>query len=375
MSYKNATIALATILGATYILLLVFTFAFIMPQLKLGSSMNTAVQHAADNDTLCDTVPCDFVPDASVQPPSNQEVAAAGGTKQYNVTSSKFAAQAVAVLEDAVLNKNALQPLPNTRVLRVFSGTAQEDKEKDKLQNMAWLLQPAASGGKQLWLAFRGTQTSEEWKIDWDMEQVPLFTNKEQADVLVHRGFLKAIEELMPDIVATLRPLVGADKDTHIFVTGHSLGASLATLCTLLLAMQGFRNLHTYIYAPPRSGNDLFVRLVMSLLQSGELKEFHAIANVADLIPQVPLSVMPNVKKPAEPMLYAQFPLLMFQDNWGSWIHNHIMPVYIANLDRVSPVAVNLGSKKPLRPFKKPTKARVPPGFTHSLAKKILFTA
>ncbi len=371
MSYKNATIALATVLGVTYVLLLVFFFVSLLPQIQMGVSMNSAVSKAADNDTMCDLVPCDFVPDASPVAPTDAELMAA--RNKYNLVTSKYAAQAVAVLEDAVLNGRQPQPLPGTRLVALVSGeNTQAGKDgKGRMRNMVSIQQPV-DRPNQLYIAFRGTQTEEEWKIDWDMSLVPF---PGQQDVLVHKGFLDAIGELMPSIMAVLPPMLQAAPGMHIIVSGHSLGASLAALCTLSLVLSGINNVHTYIYAPPRVGNDNFVKLVLSLTgPGGGLNEFHAIANVADLIPQVPLSVMPNVKDPETPLLYAQFPLLMFQDNWGSWIHNHVMPVYIANLDMVSPVAVNLGSKKPMRAFKKPTKARVPRGFTHALAKKILFT-
>ena len=371
MSYKNATIALATVLAVTYVFLLVFFFVSLLPQLKMGASMNKAVGKAADNDTMCATVPCDFVPDPAPVAPTDAELAAADG--KYNLVTSKYAAQAVATLEDAILNSRDPAPLPGAKLIAMVSGQDAGKRGKDgkgRMRNMVAIMQPT-DRLKQVYIAIRGTQTEEEWKIDWDMSLVPL---RGQQDVLVHKGFLDAVGELMPGIMRALGPILQAAPDTHVVVAGHSLGASLAALCTLSLVMAGVANVHTYIYAPPRVGNDNFVRLVLQ--QRGQaLKEFHAIANVADLIPQVPLSVMPNVKEPEKPLLYAQFPLLMFQDNWGSWIHNHVMPVYIANLANVAPVSVNLGSKRPAGlAYRKPTKTRVPPGFTHSLAKKILFT-
>lgn len=367
MTYRTATVVLSVLLAMTYIAVVIVVVTVLLPQLKLAQSMNRAVQHAADNDTLCSLVPCDFRADTAVQPPPDAEVTAATG--KYDLASSRFAAQAVAVLEDAVLNKLPLTPLPQTDVLATFSGNPDQP---DKLQNMAWLLKPRGTSN-QVWLAFRGTQTKGEWQIDWDMTQVPW--NDATPGALVHRGFRNAAQELMPAITAALQSVIKAAPDTHIFVTGHSLGASLATLCVLHLLAAGLANLHAYIYAPPRTGNDSFVRLVLAQ-PPPKLREFHAIANVADIIPQVPLSVMPNVKDAQQPMLYEQFPLLMFQDNWGSWVHNHVMPVYIANLDKVAPVSTSLkGAAKPFAlPFKPPSRQRVPPGFTHSLAKKILFT-
>lgn len=334
MSYKSSTIALAVVLGVTYVTLILVTIFVLMPQLRATQTLTKAVQHAASNDTLCTRVNCDFQPDSNARPPPTTEVAAQSG--KYFVPAAKFAAQAVAVLEDASLKKVEPVALPGTTIVRVFSGT--KAPQATRMHNMAWLLQPR-DHPDQLWLAFRGTQTKAEWGIDWDMELVPW--SESQPDVLIHRGFYEAALELLPQITDVLKRVM--TPNTQLFISGHSLGASLAIVTTMMLAAGGFPNLHTYVFAPPRVGNAAFVSAMLASLGKGVM-ELHAVANVADIIPQVPLSVQPNLTTPASPLLYAQLPLLMFQDNWGSWVHNHIMPVYIANIGNVAPVATTLAS-------------------------------
>jgi hypothetical protein len=335
MSYKQATIGLAVVLSVTYVLIAVMLFLAV-PQLRATRRLGAAMQQAAENDSLCASpgIECEFAPDPAIQPPVTSDVLAATGA--YNVTFAAFAAQAVGVLEQAVLESATPAPLANTRVLGMFSGAGSNSNTK-RLHNMVWVLQPLSQPG-QLWVAFRGTQTKAEWEIDFDTDLVPLSATAPTAtDVLVHNGFLQATNELAPQVLSLLKPLVQAAPPTHVFVCGHSLGASLAILTSLFLVQHGVQNVHTYVFAPPRVGSDAFTKLFLSLIPS-QLKEFHALANVADIVPQLPLSVMPNLNNPKEPFLYAQFPLLMFQDNWGSWIHNHIMPVYVANVANVSPV-------------------------------------
>lgn len=334
MSYKSATVALSVVLAVIVLFTSVVFIGILLPQLQNTRKLGHAIQAAADNADMCSVpgVQCDFRPDASVHAPS-----AAQST--YNLPTARFAAQAVAVLEDATLDFHTPEPLPGTRVIAFFSGVNSNKNpakpSNDRNKNIAWMLVPEAPSANQVWLCFRGTQTKAEWKIDFTSNLVPWPEVSPAPTFLVHQGFKEAVLELVDDILAALQPLV-SQPNTHIFITGHSLGASLAALCTLYLLHAGYTNIHTYLFAPPRTGNNTFVQDVLRYMQTGQLVELNAIANVADLVPQLPLSVHPNIDAPSEPLLYAQFPLYMFQDNWGSWVHNHVMPVYIANLANVS---------------------------------------
>lgn len=334
MSYKSATIGLATVLAATYVALLLVALLVVTPQLRATKTLSQAVQHAAKNDAMCSSVNCEFAPNTAVRAPDSAAVSAAAGN--YFVPAAQFAAQAVAVLEDASLKHVDPVALPDTTMLGLFSGV--REPVTKRMVNMAWVLRPD-SQKDQLWLSFRGTQTKAEWEIDWDMELVPW--SDQLPHVHVHRGFYFAALELLPPILQLLRS--AATPQTQIFICGHSLGASLALLTTMVLAQQGFSNLHTYVFAPPRVGNSAFVAALLAT-RGASVAALHAIANVADIIPQLPLSVQPNLSLPSSPLLYAQLPLLMFQDNWGSWVHNHIMPVYIANLSNVAPVNTKLNA-------------------------------
>lgn len=375
-SYKSATIALSIIL-AMFVLFVTLVFVgVLLPQLQTTRKLGTAIQSAADNVNMCNTpgVQCEFEPDVSVQAPATID-------NKYNLPTATFAAQAVAVLEDAMLDFQTPAALPGTRIVAFFSGVNSNKEGKkpsnDRNKNIAWMLVPETSA-RQVWLCFRGTQTKAEWQIDFTTSLVSWPEISSDPSFLVHQGFKEALLEIVDDIVAELEPLVKAQPDLHIFVAGHSLGASLAALCTLHLLRAGYKNLHTYLFAPPRTGNNTFVQDVLRYLPTGQLVEFNAIANVADLIPQLPLSVQPNLDTPSQPLLYAQFPLYMFQDNWGSWVHNHVMPVYIANLPNVS--FVNAPPRKVSkqaqmhnslpRPFKRPRKS----SRTTAMIRKFLLT-
>lgn len=68
----------------------------------------------------------------------------------------------------------------------------------------------------------------------------------------VHRGFKEALDEAWPDLLPHIKKL--QDKGCKIWITGHSLGAALATLCAGRYGnVQG-----VYTFGSPRVGNEVF---------------------------------------------------------------------------------------------------------------------
>ena len=48
-----------------------------------------------------------------------------------------------------------------------------------------------------------------------------------------------------------------------------------------------------------------------------------------DIFTSLPLSVMANKAKPEQPLLYQQAGIIItFSKNWGSYLANHLLPVY-----------------------------------------------
>ena len=108
-------------------------------------------------------------------------------------------------------------------------------------------------------VAFRG---SEIWKKKekFDLNKV-MADLKADVDIRltdwpqggkVHRGFKEALEEVWLDLLPYIRQLDG--KGCNIWMTGHSLGAALATLCA-----GRYGNVQAvYTFGSPRVGNDFF---------------------------------------------------------------------------------------------------------------------
>jgi hypothetical protein len=130
-------------------------------------------------------------------------------------------------------------------------------------------------------VAFRG---SEIWKrkekVDLNEMLSDLTTNVDirLTDWVpggkVHRGFKDALEEVWPDLLPYIMDL--QRRGRAIWVTGHSLGAALATLCAARHPnVQG-----VYTFGSPRVGDAAF-------RESLEV-DIYRVVNNADIVPRVP---------------------------------------------------------------------------------------
>jgi hypothetical protein len=130
-------------------------------------------------------------------------------------------------------------------------------------------------------VAFRGSEIWEK-KEKFDLKKVVAdlktdvdiwLTNWQQGGK-VHRGFKEALEEVWPDLLPYIREI--HDKGCKIWITGHSLGAALATLSAGRYgSAQG-----VYTFGSPRVGNEVFK-------ENFEVK-IYRIVNNADIVPRVP---------------------------------------------------------------------------------------
>jgi hypothetical protein len=130
-------------------------------------------------------------------------------------------------------------------------------------------------------VAFRG---SEIWKKEgkFDLNKV-IADLKADVDIRltdwppggkVHRGFKEALEEVWSDLLPYITRL--HSKGCKIWMTGHSLGAALATLCA-----GRYGNVQSvYSFGSPRVGNDVF--------QEKFSVKTYRIVNNDDIVARVP---------------------------------------------------------------------------------------
>lgn len=128
-------------------------------------------------------------------------------------------------------------------------------------------------------IAFTGTEFVSEWRSDFEFQQVaPTGINNYQAGSLVHKGFY----DIYLAVRDTLMSWWKANQVTNLFVTGHSLGGALSTICALDFAGTALNLIH-YSFAAPRSGNSMYAQTFNSLVHNTV-----RVNNTEDIIPQLP---------------------------------------------------------------------------------------
>ena len=138
-------------------------------------------------------------------------------------------------------------------------------------------------------LVFRGTQTQAEWLQNLNAKQVKYDASDGKDYGVVHEGFLGLTRKLNPDPVAIAKQL---DPTIPCYITGHSLGAAVATLVAMEIARQVPQlkdQIQLYTFAGPRVGSPEFVKAHSQLIPNS-----YRIVNLADSVPLVPPVSMGN---------------------------------------------------------------------------------
>lgn len=338
--WKTATIILSCTTGLFFIILLFIIIIASTDTMRV----KRAFHYAAVNDSICASNACIIMPDDTLilpkeSPPSDG----------FSLLFAQYSADLLLRLGMFVNGKlEKLTPPPELTVI----GSMNTPYGKHAL----WILHGHAAIEQQLWFVFRGTVTEKEWDKNFQMQQAPLtirMANRKTSElayptvstkgmhvnsifgpkIQVHSGFFEIYQTLrgrMSSLITTRSP------KTKIYIVGHSLGAAQALLSTLDLALQ-FPNstFISYVFGSPRVGNNAFAH---SLTHTPNIKGVFSIVNTSDIVPDVPLAVQPNVCRPKYPWTYTHAgKMLTFNANWGSWLHNHTMPIYINNLKKLDP--------------------------------------
>ena len=139
-------------------------------------------------------------------------------------------------------------------------------------------------------LSIRGTQTFQEWLLDFASIPVPFKAAPHGGFVAL--GFVRIFEsfEFIEKATGASMSLAGAAASLRavksLLITGHSLGAALATLAAAQLAMNNTAGLRDKIlsmtFASPRVGLRDFAQAFNESLTS------HRIWNALDIVPEFP---------------------------------------------------------------------------------------
>jgi len=132
-------------------------------------------------------------------------------------------------------------------------------------------------------LAFRGTEVSKKADIAIDAKAIKVSV----IEGRVHSGFLGGYNSVRNDILKALKKV----SELPLYITGHSLGAALATVATNSLENEVVdgtplrdRIAACYTFGSPRVGNNQYDRDFKSPI--------YRIVNTTDVVTVVPLLVM-----------------------------------------------------------------------------------
>jgi hypothetical protein len=149
----------------------------------------------------------------------------------------------------------------------------------------------ATSAAGELVAAIRGTETIMEWLHDFAFLFVPDPIHAgggltEDGFTAIYRSLRAGADPNSPSAIAAITNMVGTQGVSSITVTGHSLGAALATLLALDAGLNsgiGGSGITVYTFASPRVGELFFQHTYNSVVP-----DTYRIYNRPDIVPQAP---------------------------------------------------------------------------------------
>jgi len=128
-------------------------------------------------------------------------------------------------------------------------------------------------------LAFRGTEVTKRQDVKTDIAA----TRVSIIEGRVHTGFIQAYKSIEKQIEASIEKV----KDLPLYITGHSLGAALATVATQYLERNHIirdKIAACYTFGSPRVGNNQFDQEFRSVI--------YRVVNTTDIVTIIPLLAM-----------------------------------------------------------------------------------
>jgi len=156
---------------------------------------------------------------------------------------------------------------------------------------------------KLIILAFRGTeQKIQDWATDLN------FIKTEGPLGNVHEGFNSAFNSVIVSLTKSLFEF--RDNQQPIWVTGHSLGAALATLAVAAFTEFGLEVSGLYTFGSPRVGDQRFEEALRAKMGD----RIFRVVNRNDIVPRVPPSLA-GYKHVGEVVLFDEKGMLKQEPN------------------------------------------------------------
>ena len=144
-----------------------------------------------------------------------------------------------------------------------------------------------AHNDKFIVIAIRGTEIDNLWGAiaDWAVN-LELELVKDESGGKVHEGFRELINQAWPEIAAYVQKIQADGAQRTLWITGHSLGAGLATLAAeRARRVAGFAVSGVYTWGSPRVGDETFKQ---KYAEVGLADRTFRFVNNTDIVPKIP---------------------------------------------------------------------------------------
>ena len=160
---------------------------------------------------------------------------------------------------------------------KLGNGQCWTEAKKRKIQNFADIV-----------ISFRGTEPKslKDWVDDFKFAKKSPYSACSGCEL--HEGFYDAYMALKSQIVSGLKDL-GVTSSTPLHITGHSLGAAMATVCAFDLNKDGYTVSQGFTFGEPRIGNKALADMFTSRIGDSTI---YRVTHWRDPVPHVPLELM-----------------------------------------------------------------------------------
>jgi predicted lipase len=131
-----------------------------------------------------------------------------------------------------------------------------------------------------IYVVYRGSTSISDWVNNID---VILTGYNKCSSCEVHKGFYKAEQAVIGYVTSAVQKLRTQFPSYKVVVTGHSLGAAMATLTSLDFLSSGIPN-RMFNFGSPRVGNTNFANYA-----SGAIADRNRVTHYKDMVPHVPM--------------------------------------------------------------------------------------
>lgn len=195
-------------------------------------------------------------------------------TRDYHLGNAVYCAELSRVVYRHDIEEDRVPERPTRQEFLAHAGFQQLAFFQDVLTHTQAILVRHLETGLRV-LVFRGTeQDIRDFLTDVDVGGLG-FSLGQPAPLFVHRGFERALDSVWADIKSALQ-----EDHGPVWVTGHSLGAALASL-----ACMRYEFACCYTFGSPRVGNQAFADLLSK-------SRIYRVVDDEDIVCKVPLESM-----------------------------------------------------------------------------------